>query len=205
MWIIYAITLIDRFDGYISIFSILIFIAFFFINDLNRYYTHSVVSIIFIASMLVFSKHNFSRRQKLFVGEAGSLFIGFWIANFLILFITSSNVSNITNVFSIQLENIPILAIASINIPLIDFCRIFLIKIFDKNNEYSYKNIQIQHILINKNISHFNTSLVLCLINTFNLILIFLLEPYFHSFGMTIVYFFVSLFWLGFFEYLKRN
>ena len=135
----------------------------------------------------------------------GSLFLGFWIANFLVLFITSASVSNITNVFDIQLENIPILAIASVNIPVIDSFRLFFINILSKNFKYFKHNNQIQHILIYKNVSHFNASLILCLINTINLVLIFLFEPYFNSFGLTLVFLFLGLLWAGIFEYLNRN
>ena len=199
-----AINLIDGIDGYMSIFCILLFVALFFINDLNGYYTHSVVSVVFVSSMLVFLKHNFSRKKKLFVGDAGSLFFGFWIANFLILFITSSPVANIVDVFSIKLENIPVLAIASINIPVLDTLRVMAVRVINKKSPFSADRNHLHHILIDKNISHLRTSLILCLINTINLILIFLLEPSFNSIELTGIYIGTSLIWFGFFEYLKR-
>ena len=199
-----AINLIDGIDGYMSIFCILLFVALFFINDLNGYYTHSVVSVVFISSMLVFLKHNFSRKKKLFVGDAGSLFFGFWIANFLILFITSSSVASIVDVFSIKLENIPVLAIASINIPVLDTLRVMAVRVINKKSPFSADRNHLHHILIDKNISHLRTSLILCLINTINLILIFLLEPSFNSIELTGIYILISFLWFGFFEYLKR-
>jgi len=200
-----AINFMDGIDGYMSIFSCLLFVMLFFINDLNAYYTHSVVSIIIIASMAVFLLHNFSSRKKLFVGDAGSLFIGFWIANFLILFITSADVSRITNVFSIQIENVPVLAIAAINTPVLDTIRVMFVRILQKKSPFYADKNHIHHILINKNISHLNTSLILCMINTINLILIFLMESYFASIELTMIYVFLSFFWFGFFEYIRRN
>ena len=199
-----AINLIDGIDGYMSMFSSVLFAALFFINDLNGYYTHSIVSIIFIGSMLVFLKHNFSRRKKLFVGDSGSLFLGFWIANFLILFITSAPAANIVDVFSIKTENIPVLAIASINIPVLDTLRVMTVRVLNKKSPFSADRNHLHHILIEKNISHFRTSLILCLINAINLIFVFLLEPSFNSIELTVVYIVISLFWFGFFEYLKK-
>ena len=187
-----AINLIDGIDGYMSMFSSVLFAALFFINDLNGYYTHSIVSVIFIGSMLVFLKHNFSRRKKLFVGDAGSLFIGFWIANFLILFITSAPGANIVDVFSIKLENIPVLAIASINIPVLDTLRVMAVRVLQKRSPFSADRNHLHHILIDKNISHFRTSLILCLINAINLIFIFLLEPSFNSIELTGIYILIS-------------
>ena len=43
----------------------------------------------------MFLRYNFHKGKKLFVGDAGSLFIGFWIATYLITYITSAPNSNI--------------------------------------------------------------------------------------------------------------
>jgi len=203
--VINAINLMDGIDGYMSIFSIMFFSIFFLMYEINAYYTHSVVALVFIASMFVFLKHNFSRKQKLFVGDAGSLFIGFWIAYFLILYITSSDIGNLVNLFSIQIENVPVLAVAAINIPVLDTLRVMIVRILQKKSPFSADRNHIHHILIDKKISHFRTSLILCLINFLNLLIIFLLESYFNSYELTALYVGINLFWLGFFEYLRHR
>ena len=202
-----AINLIDGIDGYIGIFAIIFFSWFFlmYYNDDDAFFTYSIISIIFIASMIVFLKHNFSRKEKLFVGDAGSLFIGFWMANFLILFITSADVTNFTNLFSIKLENIPVLAIASLTIPVLDTLRVMLVRALKRKSMFRADRNHIHHILIDKGISHLRTSLVLCLINAFNLIVIFLLESNFNSVELTGIYIGISLIWYGIFEYIKRK
>ena len=133
-----------------------------FHND--AFFTHSVVSVIFIACMIVFLKHNFSRKEKLFVGDAGSLFLGFWMANFLILFITSADGASFTNLFSIKLENIPVLAIATLNIPVLDTLRVMLVRLLNGESMFKADRNHIHHILIDKGMSHLRTSLILCLI-----------------------------------------
>ena len=200
-----AINLIDGIDGYIGIFATIFFFWFFIIYHNDAFFTHSIVSVIFMASMIVFLKHNFSRKEKLFVGDAGSLFLGFWMANFLILFITSADVANVTNVFSIKLENIPVLAIATLNIPVLDTLRIMLVRALKGRSPFRGDRNHIHHILIDKGITHFRTSIILCLINAFNLFLIFLLEPYFNSVELTGIYIGISLIWFGIFEYIKRK
>ena len=200
-----AINLIDGIDGYIGIFSLIFFFWSFITYHNNAYFTHSIVSLIFVASMIIFLKHNFSRKEKLFVGDAGSLFLGFWMANFLILFITSSDVAEVTGTFSIKLENIPVLAIAALNIPVLDTLRVMLIRLVSGKSMFKADRNHIHHILIDKGITHFRTSLILCLINAFNLILIFFLEPYFNSFELTSIYIGISLIWFGIFEYVKRK
>ena len=200
-----AINLIDGIDGYIGIFASIFFFFFFIIYHNNSFFTHSVVSVIFIASMIVFLKHNFSRKKKLFVGDAGSLFLGFWMANFLILFITSADVARITNSFSIKLENIPVIAIATLNVPVIDTLRIMLVRMLKNKSPFKGDKNHIHHILIDKGITHFRTSMILCLINAVNFFLIVLLEPYFNSVELTGFYIGISLIWFGVFEYIKRK
>jgi UDP-N-acetylmuramyl pentapeptide phosphotransferase/UDP-N-acetylglucosamine-1-phosphate transferase len=200
-----AINLIDGIDGYIGIFATIFFFWFFIMFHSDAFFTHSIVSVVFMASMIVFLKHNFSRKEKLFVGDAGSLFLGFWMANFLILFITSSDVASFTNLFSIKLENIPVLAIATLNIPVLDTLRVMLIRTLNGKSMFIADRNHIHHILINKGISHLRTSLILCLINSFNLIIIFLLESSFNSFELTGFYIGISLIWFGVFEYFKKK
>ena len=200
-----AINLIDGIDGYIGIFASIFFFWFFIIYHNDSFFTHSIVSVIFIASMIVFLKHNFSRKEKLFVGDAGSLFLGFWMANFLILFITSADVASVTNSFSIKLENIPIIAIATLNIPVLDTLRVMLVRVLKKKSPFRGDMNHIHHILIDKGINHFRTSIILCLINAFNLALIILLESYFNSVELIGFYIGISLIWFGVFEYIKRK
>jgi len=200
-----AINLIDGIDGYMGIFAIIFFFFFFMIYHNDAFFTHSVVSLIFISAMIVFLKHNFSRKEKMFVGDSGSLFLGFWIANFLILFITSADVANFTNLFSIKLENIPVIAIATLNIPVLDTLRVMLVRLLNGKSMFVADRNHIHHILIDKGISHLRTSLILCLINALNLLIIFFLEPYFNSVELTGVYIGISLIWFGIIEYIKRK
>ena len=62
-----AINLIDGIDGYIGIFAVIFFSWFFIIYHNAVFFTHSIVSIIFIASMIIFLKHNFSRKEKVYL------------------------------------------------------------------------------------------------------------------------------------------
>ena len=127
------------------------------------------------------------------------------MANFLILLITSADGVSFTNLFSIKLENIPVLAIASLNIPVLDTLRVMLVRALKRKSMFRADRNHIHHILIDKGISHLRTSLVLCLINAFNLIVIFLLESNFNSVELTGIYIGISLIWYGIFEYIKRK
>ena len=200
-----AINLTDGVDGYLAIFSVFFFTSFLYTNDLNEFYTLCSISIIIIGCNIIFLRYNFSKGKKLFIGDSGSLFLGFWIATFLIIYITSASYSIAVESFSINLENIPIIAISIISIPVLDTFRVILVRIFNKRSPFSVDRNHLHHILLDSGMTHFRTSLFLTFINWFNCILIFLIEPNFNSKELTLIYIVISLAWYVFFEYMNRK
>ena len=200
-----AINLTDGIDGYLAIFSIYFFISFLRINDINNFYTLASVSVILIASCTMFIRYNFSKGKKLFIGDAGSLFIGFWMATFLITHITSATTANVVQVFSIKLENMPVIAISMISIPVMDTLRVMFVRLINKKSPFSADNNHLHHILLNNGFSHLRTSLTLTFINGVICIGIFLIEPNFNSFELTSIYILINIFWLILFEYFNRR
>ena len=196
-----AINLTDGIDGYLAIFSISFFSSMLFTNHINEFYTLTSVAVIVIGSSSMFIRYNFHKGKKLFVGDAGSLFIGFWFATYLITYITSASTSNLVNVFSIKLENIPVIAISMISIPVLDTLRVMLVRISNKISPFAADRNHLHHILLDSGMSHLRTSFFLTAINWFNCIVIFLIEQNFNSIELTTIYIAISLFWYLFFEY----
>ena len=162
--------------------------------------------------------HNAARdHKKLFVGHAGSLFLGFWIAYFLVLLINAPNYIGLNdqsqqilsfvpyNFFAIRAENIPVLVVAVINLPVLDTLRVMLLRVLKGKSPFAADKNHIHHIFIDKGFTHLKTSLLLCMINFLNLAIVFLFEPLFNSVELTIVYIFINLFWISIFEVIKRN
>ena len=200
-----AINLTDGIDGYLAIFSISFFSSMLFTNHINEFYTLTSVAVIVIGSSSMFIRYNFHKGKKLFVGDAGSLFIGFWFATYLITYITSASTSNLVNVFSIKLENIPVIAISMISIPVLDTLRVMLVRISNKISPFAADRNHLHHILLDSGMSHLRTSFFLTAINWFNCIVIFLIEQNFNSIELTTIYIAISLFWYLFFEYKKTQ
>ncbi len=200
-----AINLTDGIDGYLAIFSIFFFTSLLYNFNINQFYTLNTVSVIIIGSSLMFLRYNFSKGTKLFVGDAGSLFIGFWIATYLITYITSAQNSILVDVYSIQLENIPVIAISMISIPVLDTLRVMLVRILRKKSPFTADRNHLHHILLDSGMTHLRTSLFLTVINWFNCIAIFLMEQNFKSKELTIIYILISSFWFFFFEYINRK
>jgi len=200
-----AINLTDGIDGYLAIFSIFFFISLLYNFDINEFYTLNSVSVIIIGSNMMFLKYNFSKGRKLFVGDAGSLFIGFWIATFLITYITSAPNSKLVEVYSINIQNIPVIAISMISIPVLDTIRVMLVRLINRKSPFAADRNHLHHILLDNGMTHLRTSLFLTFINWFNCVVIFLVEQNFNSKQLTLLYIFISLLWFIFFEYLNRR
>jgi UDP-N-acetylmuramyl pentapeptide phosphotransferase/UDP-N-acetylglucosamine-1-phosphate transferase len=200
-----AINLTDGIDGYLAIFSIYFFISFLRIHDINTSYTLASVSVILIASSIIFIRYNFSKGKKLFIGDAGSLFIGFWMATFLVTHITWATTSNVVEVFYIRHENMPVIAISMISVPVMDTLRVMFVRVMKKTSPFSADNNHLHHILLNNGFTHLRTSLTLTFVNGVICIGVFLIEPYFNSFELTSIYILINIFWLIFFEYFNRR
>ncbi len=200
-----AINLTDGIDGYLAIFSIFFFTSLLYNFDINQFYTLNSVSVIIIGSNAMFLRYNFSKGKKLFVGDAGSLFIGFWIATYLITYITSAPNSRLIDVYSISIENIPVIAISMISIPVLDTLRVMLVRVLKRKSPFAADRNHLHHILLDSGMTHLRTSLFLTIINWFNCIAIFLMEQNFNSKQLTVIYIFISLCWYIFFEYINRK
>ena len=107
--------------------------------------------------------------------------------------------------FSIKLENIPVIAISLISIPVLDTLRVMLVRILNNKSPFSADTNHLHHILLNSGMSHLRTSLFLTFINCFNCIVVFLVEPNFNSKELTLIYIALSLVWYFFFEYMNRR
>ncbi len=200
-----AINLTDGIDGYLAIFSIFFFTSLLYNFNVNQFYTLNTVSVIIIGCSAMFMRYNFSKGKKLFVGDAGSLFIGFWIATYLITYITSAPTSKLIDVYSINVENIPVIAISMISIPVLDTLRVMTVRLINKKSPFAADRNHLHHILLDSGMSHLRTSLFLTVINWFNCIAIFLMEQNFNSKELTIVYIAISMAWYIFFEYMNRK
>ena len=200
-----AINLTDGIDGYLAIFSIFFFTSLLYNFGINQFYTLNSVSVIIIGCSAMFLRYNFSKGKKLFVGDAGSLFIGFWIATYLITYITSAPNSRLVDLYSINIENTPVIAISMISIPVLDTLRVMTVRMINKKSPFGADRNHLHHILLDSGMTHLRTSLFLTFINWFNCIAIFLMEQNFNSKELTIVYIIISLFWYFFFEFVNRK
>lgn len=201
--IINSYNLIDGIDGLASIIGIVIFSGFatiFYFLDLNYYF---LISLSFMGVLFAYLRYNFSKSKKIFMGDTGSLIIGFCIAFLTMKFLTIDY--NIASKAPFLIENRIIVALSILFIPLFDIIRVIGVRLLDGKSPFYPDRNHIHHILIDSGLKHYKASLFLAVINILLMTLVIYLSTIYNSFEMLIfvVVLFVS-FLLLFFK-LKRN
>jgi UDP-N-acetylmuramyl pentapeptide phosphotransferase/UDP-N-acetylglucosamine-1-phosphate transferase len=123
-----------------------------------------------IGALLAFLRFNFSSGKKIFMGDTGSMIVGFLLAFFTISFISQSQ----TNMDSSYYRASPALALAMLFYPLMDTFRIFFIRIFIlKASPFEADKNHIHHRFIQAGFTHVQTTLIIVLISLIIIIIAF--------------------------------
>ncbi|BAO75063.1 glycosyltransferase family 4 protein [Winogradskyella sp. PG-2] len=201
--IINSFNMIDGIDGLASIIGIVIFSVYGFLFLIFGLEFYFLLCLCFLGILIGYIRFNLSKNRKIFMGDTGSLFIGFCIGFLSVKFLSID--SKLFQEFSFIPSNKLIIIAAIFFIPLFDIIRVISIRLINKNSPFKADNNHIHHVLINSGLSHFKASLFL---GSLNLILasvfIFLSRSY-GSFEMIGFYLLAFILLLIVFYKLKRN
>ena len=168
--IINAYNLIDGIDGLAAIVGIVILIIFTTIFYMTEEYFYVLISLALNGCLMAFLRFNLSDDKKIFMGDTGSLIVGFIISILTLKFLALSPDSLKDLPFA--LENIPLIAIGILIVPLFDTARVFTIRVANKKSPFSSDRSHTHHILIDYfNLSHKQASFI---IGGFNLMFVYL-------------------------------
>ncbi|MFI1772650.1 MraY family glycosyltransferase [Thalassobellus citreus] len=169
--IINAYNLIDGIDGLAAIVGVIILIIYTTIFYMTKEYFFLLLSLSLNGCLIAFLKYNLSlNNDKIFMGDTGSLIVGFIISILTLKFLSLTPEKYDSLPFLI--ENIPLIAISILIVPLFDTARVFTIRIANKKSPFSADRNHTHHILIDYfKISHRKASLI---IGGFNLIFVYL-------------------------------
>ena len=165
-----AVNLIDGIDGLAGSFGFLSSICFatlFYKLDL---YAYVILSVSLGGSLLGFLRYNFSIKNKIFMGDTGSLILGFLISFFAIKYITI----NSSYAYDSRLENdAPLIVMVILILPLFDTLRMFSSRLLSGKSPFKGDRNHFHHILLDRGLSHLNATIILLIFN--------LLAIYFYS------------------------
>lgn len=161
--IINAFNLIDGINGLaggIACIVLLTFGAWFYL------YTEESLAIWAVATcgaVIGFLRYNLLE-GKIFMGDTGSLILGFITAVFAVKFIEMNALEK-----SFAGVKAPIFAVAVLSIPLFDTIRVFFVRIMNKRSPFSGDRNHLHHLLLDIGFSHIQSS---CTLYALNLLMI---------------------------------
>ena len=171
LFVVNSYNLIDGIHGLASglgIIATLVFAMLFYIyNDPLM----SVLSLSLCGALIGFFPYNF-RNARIFLGDTGTMTIGFMLSIFAFRFIELSRSVKIDSWFTYQTA--PVVVFAILVIPKIDTLRVFTIRIFKKQSPFVADRNHIHHRLLELGFKPHQVCILLYLVNT-----IFILSAWF--------------------------
>jgi hypothetical protein len=158
-----AFNLIDGVDGLAGAVALVVSTAFgvFFLLNGNPLFV--LVSFVLIGAILGFLRYNLSDRNKIFMGDAGSMMVGFLLSFQALAFLELNALE--TAQFSVT--NGPIMVLAVLSYPILDTVRVFVLRIRDGRSPFSADRNHIHHRLLGLGMKHKQVTLLLVFVNVF--------------------------------------
>ena len=180
MAIVNSYNLIDGINGSASMVGMVIFSGFAYVfYDAEMYY-YFLLSILCIGFLLAFLRYNLSNKKRVFMGDTGSMIVGFILAVLAIKFFaldTSSLESAVINP-----ANKVWVLLSIIFIPFFDTTRVFTTRIIRHGKPFKADRSHIHHVFIDYlKLSHAKASILLASINLSVFIVILCLNTYLSS------------------------
>ena len=158
--IINAINLIDGVDGLASglgILYCLFFAVYFYLVGSTSW---SILAICMIGALAVFFIYNvFGNRGKIFMGDSGSLLLGYLITAFVFRFCEQNAYHLVPEAY--QMSAAPAVAICVLTVPIFDTIRVSLTRIKHHCSPFKPDKNHIHHLLLRTGLNHIQTTCVL--------------------------------------------
>ena len=161
-----AVNLIDGIDGLASglcMFSLLVFVI---INWICGDLFHAVVAIIAIGSLVPFWYFNVygkvDHETKLFMGDTGSLVLGFILSYLLICSCQSAEMPTIENRFPYLF-----IGLSSLFVPMLDVVRVFFIRFMNGKNPFLSDKNHFHHKMIRFGLKPYNSMMFIVFTSSF--------------------------------------
>lgn len=160
--VINGFNLIDGIDGLSASIGVVsagsLGIWFFLVEE----YQYAILSAATIGALIGFLRYNvFSKDNKIFMGDTGSLILGLVISVLIIKF----NQMNINHDNDYYKYGAPAISIAILTIPLFDTLRVMFIRFFQRKPLFRPDKQHIHHVFIQLGLSHKQAVLIIVIIN----------------------------------------
>lgn len=162
--IINAVNLIDGIDGLASGLGILYCLFFAIYFGLVGEAGWSFIGIGMIGSLAVFFIYNvFGNREKIFMGDSGSLLLGYLLTAFVFRFCEINALGSIPAQFHMSAS--PAVAICVLTVPIFDTIRVSITRIKKGRSPFQPDKNHIHHLLLRTGLNHIQTTCILLLVS----------------------------------------
>lgn len=156
--LINAFNLIDGIDGLAGSYAILccLFfgISYYRLGEYN--YPLVVISFVIIGAVFAFLLYNLSSKRsvKIFMGDTGSMILGFLLTFTAILFMDIFIDKHIPDAPHYHLKSAPVIVVAILILPIIDTLNVIIIRLSQKKSPFDADKKHIHHKLLALGLSH---------------------------------------------------
>lgn len=162
--IINAINLIDGVDGLASGLGMLYCLFFAIYFGLVGESKWSIVATSLIGSLAVFFCYNvFGKRQKIFMGDSGSLLLGYILTTFVFRFCEMNAYHLVPGEY--RMSGAPAVAVCVLTVPIFDTIRVSLTRIKHHRSPFLPDKNHIHHLLLRAGLNHLQTTCVLLFVS----------------------------------------
>lgn len=160
--IINAFNLIDGIDGLAASIAMLVSLVFGSHFIIVGDYEYAVLAFTILGSIIPFYLYNaFGHVNKIFMGDTGSLILGFAMAVLVFRFNTLNTIPGIRYHFM----SAPAFSFAVLILPMFDTLRVFAIRLYRGVSPFKADRRHIHHVLLDLGFSHMKATWVLVLLN----------------------------------------
>lgn len=170
-----SLNLIDGIDGLCSGIGFTTSLMFTFLFYINNDLEFALVGMALSGSLFSFFIYNvFGVKNKIFMGDTGSLLIGFVLSIMTIRF----NEIPFTDHRLFEVKEMIGISLAIMIVPIMDTLRVFSIRLLQGRSPFSADRIHTHHQLLDLGLSHFQASLVYIIYNIGFVVFAMILQHY---------------------------
>lgn len=171
--IVNSFNLIDGIDGLASGIGIIISLSFGVWFYLVGYADYAILSAALAGSLIAFFRFNvFGSANKIFMGDTGSLIVGFVIGLLVIRF----NEINAVYHGAYSFDSAPAVSFGVLIIPLFDTMRVFVIRVLKGRSPFKADKNHLHHRLLMLGFTHLQTTAIIVFANFLFILTVFTLK-----------------------------
>jgi UDP-GlcNAc:undecaprenyl-phosphate/decaprenyl-phosphate GlcNAc-1-phosphate transferase len=194
VFMINSFNLCDGIDGLAAMMGIVMLVGYGIIFYVIGDVMFLSFSVILIGGLFAFLRYNLAHRNKVFMGDTGSLFLGYVFYLFTMYIVTSD--SAILTVMLPEKHLIILAALVLYTVPILDSGSVFFSRLWRKKSPFSADNSHLHHMVLAFAKSHTLSAIIIA--GSLSLIIIVFSELAFSVDPQSLVYIYLSGLFMGY-------